>query len=107
MSNHAHAHDVAKHIRGYLIIGGTLLIGTVLTVLASYVDLGHHWNIILALVIATIKASLVALFFMHLISERQMIYTVLSFTVFFFAGLMYLTLWSLEPTSLIHIPRVP
>jgi len=90
MSNEHHD-DVAKHIRGYLIIGGTLLIGTVLTVLASYVDLGHHWNIVLALVIASVKASLVALFFMHLISERTMIYTVLAFTAFFFVGLMFLT----------------
>ena len=46
-----HSDDVSKHIRGYLIIGGTLIIGTVLTVLASYVDLGHHWNVVLALVI--------------------------------------------------------
>jgi len=89
MSDHS---DVAKHVRGYLIIGATLIIGTVLTVLASYVDLGHHWNIVLALVIATVKASLVALFFMHLISEKQMIYTVLAFTAFFFAGLMFITI---------------
>src|ERR1044072_1494802 len=87
-----HSEDVSKHIRGYLIIGGTLIIGTVLTVLASYVELGHHWNIVLALVIATVKASLVALFFMHLISEKQMIYTVLAFTAFFFTGLMFITL---------------
>jgi len=95
MSDHAQAHDdhdVSKHIRGYLIIGATLIVGTILTVLASYVDLGHHWNIILALVIATIKASLVALFFMHLISEKQMIYTVLTFTAFFFVALMFLTI---------------
>ncbi len=87
-----HADDVSKHIRGYLIIGGTLLVGTILTVLASYVDLGHGWNIALALVIATAKASLVALFFMHLISEKQMIYTVLGFTAFFFLGLMFITI---------------
>jgi cytochrome c oxidase subunit 4 len=87
-----HSDDVSKHIRGYLIIGGTLLIGTILTVMASYMDLGHHWNIVLALVIATVKASLVALFFMHLISEKQMIYTVLGFTVFFFISLMFLTI---------------
>ena len=87
-----HTDDVSKHIRGYLIIGGTLIIGTVLTVLASYVDLGHHWNIVLALVIATVKASLVALYFMHLISEKQMIYTVLGFTAFFFLGLMFITI---------------
>ena len=81
-----HTDDISKHIRGYLIIGGTLIIGTVLTVLASYVDLGHHW------IIATVKASLVALYFMHLISEKQMIYTVLAFTAFFFVGLMFLTI---------------
>jgi cytochrome c oxidase subunit 4 len=88
----AHSDDVSKHIRGYLIIGGTLLIGTILTVLASYMDLGHGWNIVLALVIATVKASLVALFFMHLISEKQMIYTVLGFTAFFVLGLMIITI---------------
>jgi len=87
-----HSDDVSKHIRGYLIIGGTLIIGTVLTVLASYIDLGHHWNIVLALVIATFKATLVALFFMHLISEKQLIYTVLGFTAFFFIGLMFITI---------------
>jgi cytochrome c oxidase subunit 4 len=87
-----HSEDIAKHVRGYLIIGGTLILGTILTVLASYIDLGHHWNIVLALIIATVKASLVALFFMHLISEKQMIYTVLAFTAFFFMGLMFLTI---------------
>lgn len=100
-----HSEDISKHVRGYLIIGGTLIIGTVLTVLASYVDLGHHWNIVLALVIATVKASLVALYFMHLISERQMIYTVLAFTTFFFAGMMALTVWAYHnppATTVLH-----
>jgi len=87
-----HSDDVSKHVRGYLIIGGTLIIGTVLTVLASYIELGHHWNIVLALFIAIFKASLVALFFMHLISEKQMIYTVLVFTAFFFLSLMFITI---------------
>ena len=87
-----HSDDVSKHIRGYMLIGGTLILGTVLTVLASYVNLGHHWNIVLALVIATVKASLVALYFMHLISEKQLIYTVLGFTAFFFIGLMFITM---------------
>jgi cytochrome c oxidase subunit IV len=89
-----HSAEFSKHVRGYLIVGAALLIGTVLTVWASYIDLGHHWNIVLALAIATVKASLVALFFMHLISEKQMIYTVMGFTAFFFAGLMFLTVYS-------------
>ncbi len=98
-----HSEDISKHVRGYLIVGATLLIGTVLTVLASYVDLGHHWNIILALIIATVKASLVALYFMHLISERQMIYLVLGCTFFFFVGLMFLTIWATHDYPIIPV----
>ena len=51
-------------------------------------------NIAVALVIASVKASLVAGYFMHLISERKMIYCVLMFTAIFFVGLMFLTLFS-------------
>lgn len=100
-----HSNDHASHVRGYLIVGAALLIGTLLTVWASYIDLGHHWNIVLALVIASVKASLVALFFMHLISEKTLIYLVLGFTAFFFIGLMFLTVGSYHdfpPTTTIH-----
>jgi caa(3)-type oxidase subunit IV len=102
---HGHdAHDVSKSVRKYMIIFGALLIGTIVTVLASYIDFGNpSYNIAVALFIAIVKGSLVAGYFMHLIDERKLIYGVLGATVFFFAGLMYLTLWSMEPTSLIHI----
>jgi len=33
---------------------------------------------------------------MHLLSEKKMVYTVLAFTVFFFAGLMGLTMWAMH-----------
>ena len=103
--SHAHsAHDVSKEVRKYLIVFGALLLGTILTVWASYINFGTPGaNIIVALVIATIKAGLVAGFFMHLIDERKVIYGVLGATVFFFIGLMYLTLWSTEPLSFIHL----
>jgi cytochrome c oxidase subunit IV len=102
---HGHgAHDVSKTVRKYLLVFGALLIGTLITVWASYIDFGTPGiNIAVALVIATIKAGLVAGFFMHLIDERKLIYGVLAATVFFFIGLMYLTLWSLEPGSFIHV----
>ena len=99
-----HAHDVKAEVRRYLLVFAALVVGTIVTVLASYIDIGHGGNIILALIIATVKGFLVAGFFMHLISERVMIYTILIATVFFFAGLMYITLWSLQPTSLMHDP---
>ena len=104
--SHAHgygAHDVSKEVRKYLMVFGALLVGTILTVWASFIDFGGHANIIVALVIATVKASLVGAFFMHLIDERKLIYGVLGATVFFFVALMYLTLWSTEPLSFIHL----
>ena len=89
------AHDIEKHVRGYLIIGAALILGTLITVVAAQIDLGnHHVNIAVGLLIATVKASLVALYFMHLISEKTAIYMFLSVTVFFFAGLVVLTLWA-------------
>ena len=101
------AHDIAearKHIRTYLIVGVALVIGTLMTVWASMIPFPtHEMNIVVALIIASTKGSLVAGFFMHLISEKKMIYSVLSFTAFFFAALMYLTLWSLQAQNLVHI----
>lgn len=93
---HAHDdHDVSKHIKGYLMIGGFLLIGTAITVWAATIDFGSHaLNIGIGLLIATVKATLVALYFMHLISEKTAIYMFMSVTVFFFTGLMVLTLWA-------------
>lgn len=101
-----HAHDVKAEVRRYMIVFIALVIGTIVTVLASYIDFGTHGaNIFVALVIALIKGFLVAGFFMHLVSERIMIYTIMIATVFFFSGLMYLTLWSMKPESLIHDPH--
>lgn len=93
---HAHDdHDVSKHIKGYLMIGAFLLIGTVLTVWVATIDFGSHaLNIGIGLLIATIKAALVALYFMHLISEKTAIYMFLSVTFFFCTGLVALTLWA-------------
>lgn len=102
------AHDVQKDVRKYLIIFGALLVGTVITVLAAKVDFGSDtMNVTVALLIASVKAFLVAGYFMHLISERKMIYGILLATLFFFTGLMYLTIWSMLPESLIHLPGLP
>ena len=103
----SHGHDVKAEVRRYLLVFAALVVGTIVTVLASFIDIGHGGNIILALAIALVKGFLVAGFFMHLVSERTMIYTILIATVFFFAGLMYLTLWSLEAKSLMHDPKGP
>ena len=100
---HSSHDDIQKHVKVYLYIFGALLIGTVITVLASRIHFGSHsMNIAVAMVIASVKAFLVAGYFMHLISERKMIYSILVTTVFFLIGLMFLTIWSMDPSSLIH-----
>jgi len=93
---HAGADDHFSHnIRRYLFVFYALIFGTVVTVLASYIPFGNREiNIGVALFIAICKASLVACYFMHLISEKKMIYGIMAFTAFFFVGLMFLTLGS-------------
>jgi cytochrome c oxidase subunit 4 len=95
--NHQDPQAIRAHIRVYLIVGAALLVGTILTVWASYINFGTRtMNIVVALIIATVKASLVAGFFMHLISERRAIYLILCSTAFFFVGLMFLTIWAMN-----------
>jgi len=91
-----HAHDIKKHLKVYIGVFVALLVGTIITVAVSRVNLGHAGNITLALIIAVLKAFLVAGFFMHLVSEKKPIYTILVFTAFFFVGLMALTIWSMN-----------
>ncbi len=87
------AHDPAeidKHVRTYVMVFAALLVLTGVTVAVSYLHLEVHQAIAVALVIATFKASLVALFFMHLISERQVILWILALTGAFAAVLLLL-----------------
>src|SRR6476620_8948011 len=86
------AHNVAKHVRKYLLVGATLITFTAITVWLSYVDFGTmKANVAVAMVVATFKAGLVAAIFMHLSNEKRLIYRVLIFTGFFVLGLFFLT----------------
>lgn len=86
------AHNVAKHIRGYMMVGGTLLVFTAITVFLSYVNFGTmKANVAVAMLVATFKAALVAAIFMHLSNEKKLIYRILIFTAFFVLGLFFLT----------------
>ena len=96
MSDHS-SHDVSKEVRKYVLVFVALLVGTVITVAVSYLHIPNvPLTIAIALFIATIKAFLVAGYFMHLISERKMIYSVLATTAFFVTGLMFLTIWAMH-----------
>jgi cytochrome c oxidase subunit 4 len=88
-SHQAHdAHDVRAHVKVYMMVFGALAILTVVTVGVSYLHLPVGPAIGLALLIATVKASLVALFFMHLKGEVRSVVWTLMLTAIFFIALM-------------------
>jgi len=72
-------------MKTYLVVWAALMALMVLTVFLSTVPMGHAFNTIVALVIASIKAVLVLLFFMHLKYESYKISAVV-----FGAGLFWL-----------------
>jgi cytochrome c oxidase subunit IV len=91
---HHHGHDdspeaIRKEVRKYLYVFGALAVLTVITVAIAQLHLPTWQAVALALVVAGVKGSLVAAFFMHLLTERRLIYAVLVFTVFFFGMLMW------------------
>ena len=89
-----HDADVAVHVRGYLTVFGTLLVLTIATVAASYLNLPVGPTVALGLTIAAIKAGLVAAFFMHLRHEKAWIYGALSLTAVLAVALFAFTLWT-------------
>lgn len=102
-SHDDHAHDISKHVKGYLLVGALLLVFTGITVFLSYVDFGsQNANIVVAMAVATFKAGLVAAIFMHLKSERWTIFQFLIFTVIFAVGLFMLTALAYHDPIRIH-----
>src|SRR6266478_4239678 len=90
-----YAHGIQKHVRGYLMVGALLLTITAITVALSYVDFGtRKANIIIPMLVATLKAGAVAVVFMHLAAERRLIYRILIFTGFFVLGMFWLILFA-------------
>ena len=85
-----HAADIDRHVRVYIIVFVALMALTLITVAVSYLDLPPAMAIPVALFLATIKGSLVACYFMHLISEKRLIYAVLVITVIKFVALLAL-----------------
>lgn len=85
-----HAVDIDRHVRVYITVFAALMVLTIVTVAISYLHLSVPVAVTVALVVATVKGSLVACYFMHLISERKLIYAVLVLTVVFFAALLAL-----------------
>ena len=87
MADHG-AEDIAKHVKIYISIFAVLMVLTVVTVAVSYLHLSIAAAIVVAMLIASVKGSLVACYFMHLLTEKKLIYWILAMTVAFFIVLL-------------------
>ena len=85
-----HAADIDRHVRIYITVFVALMVLTIVTVAVSRFHLPVHIAVTVALLVAVIKGSLVACYFMHLISEKKLIYAVLALTAVFFVALLAL-----------------
>jgi cytochrome c oxidase subunit 4 len=104
--HHSDPAEVKKTIRKYLMIGAALFVFTVITVAVNQIHLAVPAAITLAVIIASIKGSMVASVFMHLSDEKKWIYGALLLTVAFFAVLMLVPLLTTSDTigKPIHAP---
>ena len=97
-----HAADIDRHVRVYITVFVTLMALTMITVAISYLHLPLPLAVTAALLVATVKGSLVACYFMHLISEKKLIYAVLALTAAFFIALLALPVLTVHDGFWIH-----
>ena len=100
---HSDPAEVQKSVRTYLAIGAALLVFTGITVAANQLTLAVPAAITVALIIASIKGSMVAAVFMHLNHEKKWIYGSLILTVVFFVVLLFVPLLTISDTIGTHI----
>jgi cytochrome c oxidase subunit 4 len=78
-------HHLPKNL--YFVIFGALMVLTAMTVGLAFVNLGQM-NVVVALAVAVVKASLVVMFFMHLKYESHLTKVVLGAGVFWLVLLL-------------------
>ncbi len=84
------AEDIREHVRVYVTVFVALACLTGITVAISYIGMRTALAICVAMVVATVKAGLVAGYFMHLITEQRVIIWLLALCAAFFVFLMFL-----------------
>jgi cytochrome c oxidase subunit 4 len=106
MTDHAAA-DIDRHVRIYITVFVALMVLTVITVAIARLHLPVHTAVAVALLVATVKGSLVACYFMHLISEKKVIYAVLVLTAVFFVALLALPVLTVSDGYGLHDVHTP
>jgi len=79
-------------VRVYIVIFSALLVGTALTVWAGLQDFPGRLNVVIALTIAVVKATLVVLYFMHVRYSARLIWVIVASALFWVGILFALTL---------------
>ena len=100
-SDHTAA-DIDRHVRVYITVFVALMALTLITVAISYLHLPLPMAVTVALLVATVKGTLVACYFMHLVSEKKLIYAVLVLTAAFFVALLALPVLTVHNGFWIH-----
>jgi len=96
----ATAEEMQKHVRAYLMVFGALTLLTIITVAASWVHFSSiALTVAIAMLIASIKGTLVACYFMHILTERKALYSVLILCAIFFVALMFLPVFTTTETD--------
>lgn len=88
MSETHSVESIKKHVRTYMIVFGALAVLTVLTVAVAYIHMPITPALIVALIIASIKAGLVAAYFMHLVEEKKVIHWTMLTTMLLFIAMV-------------------
>ncbi len=83
-----HAVDIDRHVKVYITVFVALMVLTIVTVAISRVHFPVPIAVAIALIVALVKGTLVACYFMHLLSEQKLILAVLALTVVFFVVLL-------------------
>jgi cytochrome c oxidase subunit 4 len=87
----SHHHGELGHVvplKVYVTVLILLLILTVVTVAISRVDFGN-WNLVVAMLIASVKAGFVALFFMHLKYENPLVWLYVVFPIVLLGTMLF------------------
>ncbi len=93
----SHHVDLKSYLRRCGLVLLAIVCATSAMIYTSFLPhFGWPAKVAMILAIAIVNAFVVAGFLMHLLTEKKMVYTVLAFTVFFFAGLMGLTVWAMH-----------
>ena len=91
--------------RTYVFVFVALVLLTLATVAASFLPMAGQWHLAAGLSIGLVKASLVALFFMHLIGSPRLTWSIVAIALFWLTVLVSLTFVDYSTRGL--VPGMP